>query len=109
TAYAARSASLTLALPAPAASAFTIAAVCGDNTAASQSLVPSGWTTLHTVAATNGTDHSCDAVLTSAVIPASGALSVTATSTASDLSGVIIGGRGARPPPPPPPPQPARA
>ena len=91
TAYAARSASLTLALPAPAASAFTIAAVCGDNTAASQSLAPSGWTTLHTVAATNGTDHSCDAVLTSAVIPASGALSVTATSSASDLSGVIIG------------------
>src|ERR1019366_2358997 len=42
TAYAARSASLTLALPAPAASAFTIAAVCGDNTAASQSLAPAG-------------------------------------------------------------------
>jgi hypothetical protein len=84
--------SLNLALPAPSASACLIAAVTGDSTAAGQAFTPPGWTTLSTVTASNGSDHSCDVVLTSAILPATaGPVSVTATASSADLSGVIIG------------------
>jgi len=84
--------SLNLALPAPPASACLIAAVTGDSAAASQAFAPSGWTALSTVTASNGVNHVSDVVLTSAMLPsATGAASVTATASTTDLSGVIIG------------------
>lgn len=91
-AYSAAATSLNLALGAPSATSFAIAAVTGDSTAAGQSFAPGGWTALHTVSATNGVDHTCDAVLTSAILPSnSGSLSVSASaSSATDLSGVIL-------------------
>lgn len=90
--YAAAATSLNLTLPAPSAAAFLLAAVTGDNSAAGQALAPAGWTTLSTVTAANGSDHTCDAVLTSAVLATSGSVSVNASATsATDLSGVIIG------------------
>ena len=89
--YAAAATSLNLALAAPSAEAFILAAVCGDSDAVGQALTPAGWTALSTVTATNGSDHTCDAVLTAACTTTSGAVSVTATGSGSDLSGVIIG------------------
>lgn len=90
--YAAAATSLGLSLAAPSAQAFVIAAVTGDSAAAGQALTPAGWSSLATVTATNGTDHTCDAVLTTACLVTSGSVSVTATATsATDLSGVIIG------------------
>ena len=91
--YAAAATSLNLALGAPSATSFMLAAVCGDNDSVSQALAPAGWTALHTVTATNGVDHTCDAVLTSAYLASnSGSISVNGTTGgASDLSGVIIG------------------
>jgi hypothetical protein len=90
--YAAAATSLNLALSAPSAQAFLLGAACGDSDAVSQAFAPSGWTALSTVTATNGTDHTCDAVLTSAWITTTGSVSVSATtSAASDLSGVVIG------------------
>lgn len=92
TSYSAAATSLNLALGAPSAAAFLLAAACGDLSTAGQSLAPAGWTALSTVSATNGTDHTCDAVLTSACIATSGSVSVNATaSSATDLSGVVIG------------------
>ena len=92
TSYAAGGTTLSLALPAPSAASFMIAAICGDSDAASQAFAPASWTTLHTVTATNGTDHTCDAVLTSAYLPVtSGSVSVSgSTGSDSDLSGVIL-------------------
>ena len=74
------------------ATSFAVAAICGDSDAVTQAFAPSGWTTLHTVTATNGTDHTCDAVLTSAWIASeSSSVSVSGTAvSASDLSGVLI-------------------
>lgn len=90
--YAAAAASLNLALGVPSAQAFMIAAVTGDNSAASQAFAPPGWSVLQTVTAANGADHSCDAVLTSACTVTSSSVSVNATAvTVEDLSGVIIG------------------
>lgn len=90
--YANAATSLNLALAAPSAAAFLIAAAGGDSDAVSQSFSPAGWTSLATVTATNGTDHTCDAVLTSACLVTSSAVSVNATTgSASDLSGVILG------------------
>ena len=90
--YAAAATTLNLALAAPAAASFTIAAVCGNDDSASQAFTPAGWATLATVTATNGSDHTCDAVLTSAYLASSsGSLSVDGTAgSASDLSGVIL-------------------
>lgn len=90
--YAAAATSLNLALSAPASASFVIACVCGDSTAASQAFAPSGWTALSTVTATDGTDHTCDAVLTSAFLPStSGSVSVNGTAGSdTDLSGVIL-------------------
>jgi len=90
--YAAAATSLSLSLGAPSASSFAIAAVTGDSTAAGQAFAPGGWTALHTVSATNGVDHTCDCVLTSAFLASnSGSLSVSASASgATDLSGVIV-------------------
>ena len=90
--YAGGATGLTLALGVPSGTAFTIAGVCGDNDSATQAFAPSGWTALSTVTATDGSDHLCDAVLTSAVLPAtSGAISVSASSvSATDLSGFML-------------------
>jgi len=90
--YAAAATSLSLSLGAPSAASFAIAAVTGDSTAAGQAFAPASWTALHTVSATNGVDHTCDCVLTSAFLPSnSGSLSVSASaSSATDLSGVIL-------------------
>jgi hypothetical protein len=93
-AYAAASTSLGLALGAPSAPAFVLAAACGDDSTAGQALAPgSPWQTLTTVTAGNGTDHTCDAVLTTAYLSTtSGSVSISATaSSAANLSGVIIG------------------
>jgi hypothetical protein len=90
--YAAAATSLNLTLGAPSAQAFLVAAACGDSTVAGQALAPAGWTALAAVSGSNGTDHTCDAVLTTAVKTTSGSVSVSATaSSATDLSGVIIG------------------
>lgn len=90
--YAGKATTMPLALPAPSAASFAIAAVCGDSDAASQAFAPAGWETLSTVTATNGVNHTCDAVLTSAILlSTSSPVSVTATSgSATDLAGVII-------------------
>ena len=93
-AYANSTRSLTLALAAPSSASFRIAAVTGDNSSAAPSTVfnPGGWTPLHTVIATNGTDHSGDAVLTSAYRGSdSSAVNVSASAgTAENLSGVVL-------------------
>lgn len=91
-AYSAAATSLGLALSAPSAASFAIAAVCGDSSAASQAFAPAGWSPLATVTASNGIDHSCDAVLTSAcLVPVTGSLSVSASAgSATDLAGVLI-------------------
>jgi len=90
--YAAAATSLTLALGAPSATSFAVAVVCGDSDAVTQAFAPGGWTTLHTVTATNGTDHTCDAVITSAWnASVSGSVSVSGSAvSATDLSGVLI-------------------
>lgn len=90
--YAAAATSVNLTLGAPAAASFALAAVCGDSTAAGQAFAPAGWTALHAVSASNGADHTCDAVLTSAFLPStSGSVSVSGSaSSAADLSAVII-------------------
>ena len=92
TAYAAAATSLGLSLPAPAAASFILAAVTGDSSAAGQSFAPAGWTALVTTTASDGSDHTCDAVLQAACLPStSGSVSVSASaSSATDLSGVII-------------------
>lgn len=91
--YAAAATSLNLATAAPSAASFMLAAVVGDNSSAGQAFAPAGWTTLHTVTATNGTNHVADVVLTSAYLASnSSSISVNGTaSSAEDLSGVIIG------------------
>ncbi len=90
--YAAAATSLTLSLGAPAAASAVFAAITGDSDSVTQTFAPASWTTLPTVTATNGTDHTCDCVLTSAYLPStSGSVSVSGTTvSASDLSGVIV-------------------
>ena len=92
-AYAAAATALNLAAGAPSAASFMLAAVAGDNSSAGQAFSPAGWTGLHTVTATNGTNHVSDVVLTSAYLASnSSSVSVNGTaSTAEDLSGVLIG------------------
>jgi Concanavalin A-like lectin/glucanases superfamily len=88
----AASATLNLSLAAPSGQAFVIGAVCGDNDSVSQAFAPAGWTPLHTVTASNGTDHTADAVLTSACLTTSGPVAVSGTAASEEsLSGVIIG------------------
>ena len=90
--YAAAATSLALSLGAPSGQALIIGAVGGDNTTTGQAFAPGGWTALHTVTVTDGSDHLCDAVLTAACITTSGSVSVSGTSSsATDLSGVLLG------------------
>jgi len=90
--YAAAATSLNLALGAPSAQAFLLGAVTGDSTAAGQAFAPGGWMALSAVSASNGSDHTDDAVLTSAWITTGGSVSVNGTaSSATDLSGVLVG------------------
>ena len=92
TSYAAAATSLPLSLGAPSGAALVIGAVAGDNTANGQAFAPGGWTALHTVTASNGTDHTSDAELTAAWITTSGSLSVSGSATSAvNLSGVLIG------------------
>ena len=64
----------------------------GGNTASGQALAPSGWSPLQTVTASDGSDHACDVILTSACTATTGSVSVNATaSSVEDISGVIIG------------------
>jgi hypothetical protein len=80
--------------------AFEIAFITGDNTSATQAFAPAGWTTLPAVTASNGTDHSCDVVLTAAWTVTSSSESVTGTAgTAEDLSGSILGVQAGAPSP----------
>lgn len=90
--YAAAATSVALSLGAPGARAFILGAVCGDDSTKSQAFAPGGWNTLKTVTASNGTDQTCTAVLTSAWIDTTSAVSASGTTSgASDLSGVLIG------------------
>ena len=95
TAYANSTRSLNLTLAAPSSASFQIAAVTGDNSLAAPATVfnPGGWTSLSTVIAANGTDHTSDAVLTAAYRGSNSSLVNVAASagTAEDLSGVVIG------------------
>ena len=91
TSYAAAATSLSLSLAAPASTAFIVGATGGDSTSATQAFAPSGWTTLPTVSVTDGSDHLCDAVLTSAWHTTTGSTSVSGTAgSATDLSGVLL-------------------
>lgn len=90
--YAAASESLSLSLGAPGAAAFWIGAVGGDNTAAGQAFAPSGWTGLHTVSESDGSDQLASSYLTSAYLASSSSsqsVSGSAT-TAEDLSGFML-------------------
>jgi len=92
--YAAAATSLALALGAPGAASFFIAGVGGDTTAVTQTFSPAGYTTLHSLSQTNGTNHLADNVLTSAYIASSsGSQSISASTSggSSDLSGFLIG------------------
>ena len=91
--YAAAATSLPLSLGAPGAASFFIGAAGGDNIAATQAFAPAGYTTLHTLSQTDGSDHLADNYLTSAYIASSSSSqSVSATAgTATDLSGMLLG------------------
>lgn len=91
-AFANAATALSLSLPAPGPASFVIAGVCGDLTTAGQSFAPAGWHPLTAVTASNGTDHSCDAVLTAATLASTASpVSVTASSSSPcDLSGFIL-------------------
>jgi hypothetical protein len=91
--YAAAATSLSLSLGAPGAASFFIGAAGGDNTSATQAFAPAGYTTLHTVSQTNGTNHLADNYLTSAYLAtSSSSQSVSASAvTATDLSGFLLG------------------
>lgn len=91
--YAAAATTLGLALPAPARLAIALAAVTGSNTAAGTAIAPAGWTPLHTVTASNGVDHTGDAVLAAAVsLDVTTSVAVTGTaSSAEAISGYAIG------------------
>lgn len=93
TGYDGASESYGLTMPAPAQPSLVLAAFCGDSTAAGQALsLPSGWTSLHTVSGSNGSNHADDTYLTSAYIGStSSSQTVTATaSAATDLSGAML-------------------
>ena len=93
TGYAAAAESLSLSLSSPGASSFFIGAAGGDSTAAGQAFAPAGWTALHTVSQSNGTNQQASNVLTSAFLSSSSSSqSVSATATSdTDLSGFLIG------------------
>lgn len=82
---------------------FILAIAVGDLSTAGTTLTPSGWTPLHTVTASNGTDHSADVVLAAACNTTTASASVTATSSANEdiaaaMTGVIVGAQTPVPP-----------
>jgi hypothetical protein len=91
--YAAAATTLALSLASPGASSFFIGAAGGDSTAATQAFAPSGYTALHTVSQSDGSDQLASNVLTSAYLAtSSSAQSVSATAgSATDLSGMLLG------------------
>lgn len=100
--YAAAATSLSLALGAPSGPAFWIAGVGGDSTAPTQTFAPSGYTTLHSLSQTNGSDHLADNHLTSAYrVSSSASQSISASTSggSEDLSGFLIGVLAAGPSP----------
>ena len=90
--YAAAATSLSLSGGAPGAASFFIAGVGGDSTAATQAFAPSGWTTLHTVSQSDGSDQLASNYLTSAYLASSSSSqSVSASAgSATDLSGFML-------------------
>jgi hypothetical protein len=91
-----------LSLGAPSGPALVLAAVSANSTTAGLTFAPSGYETLATVTASNGTDHTSDVTLEAAVVVTSAAQSVTASSfEPADLSGFIIGVLTAAPSPVP--------
>jgi hypothetical protein len=91
--YAAAATSLSLSLGAPGAASFFIGAAGGDSTAATQAFAPSGYTTLHTVSQSDGSDQLASNYLTSAYLASSSSSqSVSASAgSATDLSGFLLG------------------
>lgn len=91
--YAGAATSLTLSGGAPGAASFFIGAVGGDSTAATQAFAPGGWTTLHTVSQSDGSDQLASNYLTSAYLASSSSSqSVSASAgSATDLSGFLLG------------------
>jgi hypothetical protein len=90
--YAAAGTSLSLSGGAPGAASFFIGAAGGDNTAAGQAFSPPGWTGLHTVSQSDGSDQLAGNCLTSAYLASSpSSQSVSATATAAEnLSGFML-------------------
>ena len=90
--YTAAGTSLTLTGTASGQTLF-IGGAGGDNIASGQAFAPSGWTALATLTQSNGTDTTCDNILTTAVLPSTGSdQSESATSsTSEDLSGFLLG------------------
>ena len=91
--YGAAAASLALALGAPPAASFFLAGVSGDSTAGTITFTPSGYTALHSLSQTNGTNHLADNQLKAAYIASSSSSqSISASSSpAQDMSGFLIG------------------
>ena len=92
--YAAAATSLSLTSGAPGAAAFWIAGVGGDSTAPTQTFAPAGYTTLHSLSQTNGSDHLADNHLTSAYRASSASsqsISASTSGGSEDLSGFLIG------------------
>lgn len=89
--YTAAGTSVALSLGAPSQAAFTIAAVGGDNVASGQAFAPATWTTLATQTQSNGVNTAADNILTAAFLPSTlGSLSVSGTSSTSDLSAYLL-------------------
>ena len=91
--YAAAATSLSLSLSAPGAASFFIGAAGCDSTAAALTFTPGGYTALHSLSQTNGTNHLADNQLKAAYLASSSSSqSISATaSPATDLSGFLIG------------------
>ena len=91
--YAAAAASLSLSLGAPGAASFFIAGVGCDSTASTLTFTPAGYTTLHSLSQTDGSDHLADNQLKSAYLTSSSSSqSISASASPStDLSGFLIG------------------
>jgi len=91
--YTSSGTSVSLSLGAPAQASFFIGGVGGDNVASGQAFAPAGYTALATQTQTNGTDRTCDNILTSAFRASSNSSqSVSGTSSSSEnLSGFLLG------------------
>lgn len=89
--YASSATSLSMSLGAPGQASFFIAGIGGDNIS-SQTFAPAGWTTLPAQTQTNGSDHLADNILSAAYLPvSSSSQSVSASASAENISGFMIG------------------